>query len=63
MDELADVQSSYYIMTNPHNAGPDEFDYQLKIQIEGDYTTLIFSLPKLRYGFPAKKIVRIQNDG
>jgi hypothetical protein len=60
LDELVDVQSSYWIVTNPHNVSPDEFDYQLKVQIEGDYTTFIFSLPKPRYGLPAEKIVRIR---
>ena len=46
LDELADVQCSYWIVTNPHNAGPDEFDYRLKVQTEGDYTTFTFSLPE-----------------
>jgi hypothetical protein len=63
LDELADVQCSYWIVTNPHNASPDEFDYQLKVQTEGGYTTLTFSLPKPRYGLPSEKIVRIKNDG
>jgi hypothetical protein len=63
LDELADVQCSYYIVTNPHNAGPDEFDYQLRVQTEGDYTAFIFWLPKPRYGLPSEKIVRIKNDG
>ena len=60
LDELADVQCSYWIVTNPHNAGPDEFDYQLKVQTEGGYTTLTFWLPKPRYGLPSEKIVRIK---
>lgn len=62
LDELADVQCSYYILTNPHDAGPNEFDYQLKVQTKGDYATFIFSLPKPCYGLPAEKIVRIKND-
>src|SRR5438128_7196793 len=32
LDELADVQCSYWIVTNPHNAGPDLFEYKLKVQ-------------------------------
>jgi len=63
LDELVDVQCSYWIVTNPHNAGPDEFEYRLKVQREGEYTTLIFSLPKLQKGIPSEKIVRIKNDG
>jgi len=63
LDELVDVQCSYWIVTNPHNAGPDEFDYQLKVQTEGGYTTLSFWLPKPRYGLPSEKVVRIKNDG
>jgi len=63
LDELADVQCSYWIVTNPHNAGPDEFDYHLKVQTEGGYTTLTFWLPKPRYGLPSEKIVKIKNDG
>ncbi len=63
LDELADVQSSYWVVTNPHNAGPDEFNYRLKVQKWGGYTTLTFSLPKPRYGLPSEKIVRWKNDG
>ena len=62
LDELADVQCSYWIVTNPHNAGPDEFDYQLKVQTESGYTTLTFWLPKPRYDLPSEKIVKIKND-
>ncbi len=63
LDELADVQCSYWVLTNPHNAGPDEFDYRLKVQTGGGYTTLTFWLPKPRYGLPSEKIVKIKNDG
>jgi hypothetical protein len=63
LDELVDVQCSYWIVTNPHNAGPDEFEYRLNVQREGGYTTLIFSLPKPQKGIPSEKIVRIKNDG
>ena len=41
-EELADVQTSYYILTDPHNAAPDLFEYRLKIQTEAGYTTLSF---------------------
>jgi hypothetical protein len=60
LDEMADVQCSYYIVTNPHNASPDEFDCRLRVQAEGDYTTFTFWLPKPLYGLPSDKIVRIK---
>jgi hypothetical protein len=63
LDELVDVQCSYFIVTNPHNAGPDEFQYRLNARVEGGYTTLSFSLPKPQRGIPSEKIVRIKNDG
>src|SRR5258708_2421218 len=63
LDELVDVQCSNYIVANPHNAGPDLFEYRLKIQTEGGYTTLSFSLPKPQKGIPSEKIVRLKNDG
>ena len=63
LDELVDVQSSYYVLTDSHNAMPDLFEYRLKIQTEGGYTTLSFSLPKTQRGIPSKKIVRWKNDG
>ena len=46
MEELVDVQSSHYIVTNPHNCCRDLFEYRLRIQTSGGYTTLSFSLPK-----------------
>ncbi len=63
MDELADVQVQYWFFANPHNAGPDSFEYQLQTKTESGFTTFTFSLPKPHAGFPSKKIVRIQNDG
>jgi hypothetical protein len=63
LDELADVQCSYWIVTNPHNAGPDECDYRLKVQTERGYTTFTLWLAEPRYGLPSEKIVRIKNDG
>jgi hypothetical protein len=63
LDELADVQCSYWIVTNPHNAGPDEFDYRLKVQTEAGYITFTFWLPMPRYGLPSEKIVKIKNEG
>jgi len=62
LDELADVQSSYYILTDPHNAAPDLFEYRVKVRAEAGYTTLSFSLPKRQRGIPSKKIVRLKND-
>ena len=62
LDELVDVQSSYYVLTDPHNAMPDLFEYRLAIQTEHGYTTLSFSLPKPQRGIPSEKIVRIKND-
>ncbi len=49
-------------MTDPHNAGPDLFEYHLKIQSEGDSTTLSLSLPKPLYGLPSEKIVKWTNN-
>jgi len=63
LDELADVQTSFYVLTNPHNAMPDLFEYRFKIQTEGGYTTLSFTLPKRQRGIPSEKIVRLKNDG
>ena len=63
LDELADVQCSYYIVTNPHNASPDEFQYRLNVRTEGGYTVFSFTLPKPQRGIPSGKIVRVKNDG
>ena len=63
LEELVDVQSSYYILTDPHNAAPDLLEYRLKVRTEGGYTTLSFSLPKPEKGIPSEKIVRLRNDG
>jgi len=62
LDELADVQCSYWIVTNPHNASPDLFDYHLKILTDGSYTTLSFRLSKPQKGIPSEKIVRWRNE-
>ena len=62
LDELVDVQSSYYVLTDPHNAAPDLFKYLLKVQTRGGYTTLSFTLPKPQRGIPSEKIVRLKND-
>ena len=62
LDELVDVQSSCLVLTNPHNAMPDLFEYRLDVQTEHGYTTLSFSLPKRQRGIPSEKIVRIKND-
>jgi hypothetical protein len=63
LDELADVQCSYWIVTDPHNAEPDLFEYHLKIHTAGDYTTLSFRLPGPRYGLPSEKIVSWKSGG
>lgn len=63
LEELVDVQSSYYVPADPKKADPDLVEYRLKIQTEGDYTTLSFSLPKQQRGIPSEKIVRLKNDG
>lgn len=62
LQELVDVQSSYYVLTDPHNAAPDLFEYQLEIQAAGGYTTISFQLPKPQKGIPSEKIVRWKND-
>ena len=62
LQELVDVQSSCYVITDPHNAAPDLFVYQLQIQTVGGYTTLSFSLTKPQKGIPSQKIVRLKND-
>jgi len=63
LHELVDVQSSCYVLTDPHNAAPDLFEYQTKIETAGGYTTLSFWLPKPQRGIPSEKIVRLKNDG
>ena len=63
LDELVDVQSSCFVLTDPRNAGPDLFEYELKIQTADGYTTLSFRLPKPQKGIPSEKIVRLKNDG
>jgi len=63
LDELADVQCSYWIVTNPQNAEPDLFEYHLKVRTEGGCTALSFSLPGPRYGLPSEKIVKWKNNG
>ena len=62
LEELADVQSSYYILADRHNPAPDLFEYRLKIQTEAGYTTLSFSLSKRQRGIPSEKIVKLKND-
>jgi len=62
LEELVDVQSSYYVLTDPHNAAPDLFEYRLKIQTERNYTILSFSLRKPQRGIPSEKIVRLKHD-
>ena len=62
LDELVDVQSSYLVLTDPHNAMPDLFEYRMKIETAGGYTTLYFWLPKPQKGIPSEKIVRWKND-
>lgn len=62
LQELADVQSSYYVLTDPNNAAPDLFEYQARIQEAGGYTTLTLWLPKPQKGIPSEKIVRWKND-
>lgn len=62
MTESADITSSSWVLTDPHNAAPDLFEYQLKVQTAGGYTTFIFTLPKPQRGIPSEKIVRLKND-
>ena len=63
LEELVDVQSSYYVLTDPKKSDPDLIRYRLKVQTKGGYTTLSFSLPKPQKGIPSEKIVRFKNDG
>jgi len=63
LDELADVQSSYYVLTNPHNAAPTLIEYSVTAKTEVGYTVLSFSLRKPQRGLPSEKIVRLKNDG
>ena len=62
LDELVDVQSSFYVLTSPHNATPDLFEYRLTAKNEGDCTKLSFSLPRPQRGIPAVRIVKLRND-
>lgn len=63
LEELVDVQSSYYVLTDPKKDDPDLVRSSLKIQVNRGYTTLAFSLPKRQRGIPSEKIVRLKNDG
>jgi hypothetical protein len=63
LEELVDVQSSYYVLTDPKKADPDLLEYRLNIQTGGGCTTLSFSLRKRQQGFPSEKLVRLKNDG
>jgi hypothetical protein len=63
LEELVDVQSSYYVLTDPKNDHPALVEYRLRIQTKGGYTTLSFSLPKPQKGIPSEKIVRLKSDG
>lgn len=62
LDQLVDVQTSYYVLTNPHNAAPDLFEYHLNIQREAGYTTLSLTLSEPRYGLPSEKIIKWKDD-
>ena len=61
LDEIVDVQSSYYVLTNSHNAAPDLFEYRLRVQPDGDYTKLSFVLSKRAHGIPSERIVKLKN--
>jgi hypothetical protein len=63
LEELVDVQSSHYVLTDPKKTDPDLVRYGLKVQVDRSYTTLSFSLPKRQHGIPSEKIVRLKNDG
>jgi hypothetical protein len=62
LTELMDIQSSCYVLTDPHNAAPDLFEYQLKVQTDDGYTTFVFKLPKPQRSMPSEKIVKIKDD-
>lgn len=66
LKELVDVQSSYHVSIEPQE-GDSIFtvlaEYRLKIQTDGGYTTLSFSLPGPQRGLPTEKIVSLKNDG
>jgi len=62
LDELVDVQSTYYVLTDPKESEPELVRYRLRIQTESAYTTLIFTLPAPRRGLPSEKIVTLKHD-
>ena len=63
LDELVDVQSSYYVLANSHEAAGDLVEYRVKMRTKGGYTTLSFYLPTRHHGLSSEKIVRFKNDG
>jgi hypothetical protein len=63
LEELVDVQSSYYVLSDRKEADPDLVRYSVKVQVDRHYTTLSFTLPKRQRGIPSEKIVRLKNDG
>ena len=60
LDEVVDVQSSFYVLTSSHNAAPDLFEYRLRVQPEGDYTRLSFVLSRRAHGIPSERIVKLK---
>jgi len=62
LNELVDVQSSFYVLTSSHNSTPDLFEYRLAARSEGDYTKLSFSLSRPQHGIPSVRIVKLRND-
>lgn len=59
LEELADVQCSYYL---PRDEGdPEEVVYRIDAKEEGDRSVITFTLPKARPGLPAEKIVAVRS--
>jgi len=61
LEEFVDVQSSYWVLGGSKKDEPEFVEYGLKIQAEGGYTTLTFTLPKPQPGLPSEKIVKFKN--
>ncbi len=62
LEELGDVQSSYYFSTDLKRADPDLIEYNLSIGENNGYTKFTFTLSKAQQGIPSEKILLLKND-
>jgi hypothetical protein len=62
LDELCDVQTSYYVSSlKPDATSPDFVEYQMKVTKSQGYTVLAFWTAQQRRGMPSEKKVMLRN--